>query len=511
MEENKSINEFYSNLIHELRTPLSLIISPAEQIIRESSDVQAKAHAEIIQRNSSKLLKLINEMLDISKMENNKMSLVIKEGDIVVFISNILEAFSPYVTYKNISLLFYSEFPELHILFDSEKLEKVMNNIVTNATKFTKPGGKVTVKLSLSDANHLQISITDTGIGITKEKLPHIFDRFFQGDTKRYVDHDGTGIGLSYCKELVQLMNGRITAESVVDIGSEFTIELPVTVITKDIKQERLLKIINNKVQKKPKESPVLIPDEDSSMPLLMIVDDSEDMRKYLASFFESSYEIILAEDGLDAYEKAMVTIPDVIVSDIIMPRMDGFGLCEQLKTDTRTSHIPIVLLTSAGTAENRIRGFETGADDYLSKPFNAYELSVRIKNLIDNRQRLRTIYAGGKPASSKIKYSEKELHFLTKLQNFIETQLSNENLTVDELSEEAAMSSSQLNRKMKALLNMSPNQFLRKYRLTRAKEMLERREGNVSEVSYKVGFNSPAYFTKCFSEEFEVLPSDIK
>lgn len=510
MSTDNKVNDFYSNIVHEFRTPLTLIISPAEQILNDSSDKVAKENAQIIHRNANKLLKLINEMLDISKLENNKMILQSDEGDIVYFIRQLLESFSPYVTHKNISLLFYSDFQELHIVFDKEKMEKILNNLISNASKFTKVGGKVSLKLSLLKNNDLQIVVTDTGIGISKEKLPFVFDRFYQGDTKRFVDQDGTGIGLSLCKELTHLMNGKIFVESVVDIGSEFTVQIPVTVQTKQIKYERIINVVHSKPNKNKDAALPFVSDEDTILPILLIVEDNEDMRNYLANFFNKTYQILIAADGLEAYEKTLSLVPDIIVSDILMPRMNGFELCEQIKNDNRTSHIPIVLLTSIGAGEKRIEGYEYGADDYLSKPFNAYELSLRLKNLIENRERLRNFYLGHPVPNSKVKHSERELKFIEKLENFVDKNLMNENLSVDDLSEEAAMSSSQLNRKLKALLNLTPNHFIRKYRLQRAKILLENREGNISEICYKVGFSSPAYFTKCFSEEFQMLPSEL-
>jgi DNA-binding response OmpR family regulator len=511
MNSETKLNDFYSNVIHEFRTPLSLIISPAEQIMREGTDPVAKEHAHLIHRNASKLLKLINEMLDISKLENNKVGLSADTGDIVLFVYQILEAFSPYGTNKNISLHFYSAMPELHAVFDKEKLEKVLYNIISNATKFTNPGGNVTVSVNMANGNIIQIKVNDTGIGITKEKLPHIFDRFFQGDTSRFVDQDGTGIGLSYCKELVTLMKGQISAKSVVELGSEFCVEIPVDLVNPNIKFEELSRVIPTITRTSTKDK--IIPaalEEGESKPLILIIDDSEDVRGYLKNFFEKTYFVECAVDGMDGYEKAINLVPDFIVSDILMPRLDGFELCLQLKQDMRTSHIPVLLLTSRSTAESRIEGFENGADDYLAKPFNVYELSVRVASLIENRKRLNKFYSDNKIGKPKVKYSEREMKFIQKLRNFIETNMSNENLSVDDLSDEASMSSSQLNRKLKALLNLSPNQFIRKHRLHRAKEMLEKRAGNISEISYLVGFNSPAYFTKCFSEEFNMVPSDV-
>ncbi len=510
MSTDNKVNDFYSNIIHEFRTPLTLIISPAQQVVNESPDLVAKESAEIILRNANKLLKLINEMLDISKLENNKMILHSDEGDIVFFVRQLMESFSPYVTHKNISLLFYSDFPELHLVFDKEKLEKILNNLISNASKFTKSGGKVSVKVSLLENSILQISVTDTGIGISKDKLPFVFDRFYQGDTKRFVDQDGTGIGLSLCRELAQLMNGTIYVESLVDIGSEFILRIPIIVKTKQIKYERIIDVVHSRPNKSKDAALPYITDDITALPILLIVEDNEDMRNYLAHFFSKTYQILTAADGLEAYEQTLSVVPDIIVSDIMMPRMNGFELCEQLKNDNRTSHIPIVLLTSIGAAEKRVEGFEYGADDYLSKPFNAYELSLRFKNLIENRERLRNFYLGHPLPDVKVKHSERELKFIEKLEKFVEKNIMDENLSVEDLSEEASMSSSQLNRKLKALLNLTPNHFIRKFRLHRARTLIQNREGNISEICYKVGFSSPAYFTKCFSEEFQILPSEL-
>ncbi len=510
MDTENKLSAFYSNIVHEFRTPLTLILSPAQQILNDSQDDEAKLNAEIIRNNANKLLKLINEMLDISKLENKSMILQEDQGDIVLFIQQLLNTFKAFISHKKISLLFYSDFKSLPILFDKDKFEKVLSNLVSNASKFTKTGGKVTVQLSLINEKLLHLVVTDSGIGITKEKLPFVFDRFYQGDTRRFVDQDGTGIGLSLCKELTTLMGGEISAKSVVDKGSEFTLKIPIKLATAAISYEKTIQNFNEKNQKITNHDDVSLSENDSLLPMLLLVDDNDDLRSYLINFFQKSYHVITACDGLEAFEKTISKIPDIIVSDIMMPRMNGFELCEQIKKDTRTSHIPIVLLTSISASEKRIQGFEFGADDYLSKPFNAFELEARMKNLLDKRERLHKYYSGKPIANSRLKYSERELKFIEKLTMFVDANLMNENLSVDDLSDEVAMSSSQLNRKLKALINITPNLFIRKHRLNRAKLMIEKREGNISEVCYSVGFSSPAYFTKCFSEEFQVLPSEL-
>ncbi|MCX6188932.1 MAG: response regulator [Bacteroidetes bacterium] len=510
MKTDNDVNEFYSNILHEFRTPLTLIISPAEQILQESSDPLAKEKAKIIHLNANKLLKMINEMLDITKLENFKMSLLTDEGDIVYFIKQLIEPFSSFLTHKDLTLLFYSDFEKLTIDFDQEKMEKIVNNLISNAIKFNKIGGKISFKLSLQEDHILKIVVADTGIGILLEKLPFVFDRFYQGATNHFVDQEGTGIGLSLCEELVHLMNGKIVVDSVVDQGTEFTVLIPVLVKAKYMNHEGVINVEHFKPNGKKEIVVQSVSEEEGLLPLLLIVEDNEDMRSYLSSLLSKTYQIMTAVDGLDAFEKTLTTVPDIILSDIMMPRMTGIELCEKIKKDNRTSHIPILLLTAMAADEKRITGFEFGADDYLSKPFNTNELLVRLKNLIDNRERLRNFYRGHPLLDTKTKHSVRELEFIDKLKKFVDRNVMNESLSVEDLSEEAAMSTSQLNRKLKALLNITPNHFIRKHRLTLARELLLKREGNISEICYRVGFSSPAYFTKCFSEEFKILPSEL-
>jgi DNA-binding response OmpR family regulator/anti-sigma regulatory factor (Ser/Thr protein kinase) len=403
-------------------------------------------------------------------------------------------------------------------------MEKIFTNLLSNAFKFTPEGGKVLVQISNSrfqDPRQLRITIADTGIGIPTEELPRVFDRFYQVDASQTREHEGSGIGLALTKELVELHHGSISVKSEAGKGTEFTVRFPLgrehlkddEIVDRPegsdvtFRQPEVVPVIPSDVAEKPEEK------DASVKPIVLIVEDNADVRAYMREYLVTGYEVQEAHDGSEGIEKAKEIIPDLIISDVMMPKKDGYELCRTLKLDEKTSHIPIILLTAKAGTENKIEGLETGADDYLTKPFDAKELLVRVKNLIDLRQKLRERF--GKllislsPDQAPVKSVDKT--FLDKLRVAIEKNMSREDFTVEELAGEAAMSRAQLHRKLVALTGDSAGDLIRSFRLQRAKEMLENRGGTVAEIAYAVGFSSPAYFTKCFREQFGVVPSDLK
>ncbi len=531
-ETEKIKSRFFANISHEFRTPLTLILGPAEKIISSSSDEIIKKDASVIKRNSKRLLQLVNQLLDLSKIEAGKLKLEVSKGNIVSFVKGIALSFESLSESKDITLKISSDKEFIELYFDKEKMNKILTNILSNALKFTPEGGKITVSLKQKNnsegAGTVEIKIRDTGIGISAEEIPKLFDRFYQVDSSQTREFEGTGIGLALTKELVELHQGSIRAES--EKGSpdkvgtgwtEFTLEFPLG--RNHLKDEEVLKteILLD-------ESDILI-DEDKyfmtndikeeldgeltkSKNIILVVEDNYDMREYIKESLSDSYVIEEAINGEQGVRKAEAIIPDLIISDLMMPKMDGNELTRILKNDERTSHIPIIILTAKSGQENKIEGLQTGADDYLTKPFDLQELRVRVENLINIRKKLQEKFSKGeflsKPLEKKLKSIDEK--FLAKVIEVIEKHLSEEDFSIEECSSEVGLSRTHFHKKLRALVGKSPSQYLRTVRLYRAKQMIEEEKGNISEIAYSVGFSSPAYFSRCFKEEFGYPPSDI-
>jgi len=518
VDEMKS--RFFANISHEFRTPLTLIFGPAKDIAEETKESKTKQNAGIIKRNAGRLYGLVNQLLDLSKLEAGKMNLEVSEQNIMPLLKGLVLSFTSLAERKKITLKFNTIEENLKVYIDKDKVEKIITNLLSNAFKFTPEGGNIdfTVEKMIAD---IEIRIMDDGIGIPKERIDKIFDRFFQVDGSQTRESEGTGIGLAITKELVELHKGKIKVESNVNEGTTFKVLLP---LGKDhLKPEE---IVEEKVKEEPEvtiEETELIPETENrkektdidvllntDKPLLLIVEDNSDVRKYIISHLEEGYRIQEAVDGEDGLAQALNHIPDLILSDVMMPKMDGFELCEKLKTDEKTSHIPIIMLTAKATSKDKIEGYETGADDYIMKPFDAAELKVRIKNLIEIRKKLQEKFSSDDYAIPKELSSIDEL-FLNKVLVVINEHISEENFSVELLSKESAMSKEQIYKKLKALTGKSPSLFLRSIRLVRAKKMIKEHKDTISEISYLVGFSSPAYFTKCFNEEFGYPPRDMQ
>jgi signal transduction histidine kinase/DNA-binding response OmpR family regulator/ligand-binding sensor domain-containing protein len=509
---------FFQNVSHEFRTPLTLILGPVEKLLDNLQDQTQKRELRVIRRNAQRLLALINQILDISKLEAGGMKLKASESDLVPFVRGVVMAFHSLAERKGIFLDVQSEIPSLLVFFDKDKLEKVLVNLIGNSFKFTPESGEIIVRISSSESKAL-IAVRDTGIGIPKEMLPHIFDRFYQVDSSTTRTSDGTGIGLSLVKDFVDLHRGSIEVMSEPGRGTEFTIQLL-------LGREHLTR--DELVEQDLSPSPFLISDGDddaatgpsveplvatTGKPIILVVEDNSDVRDYIRSCLDSTYVVTEAKDGVQGFALAEDTIPDLVLSDVMMPKMDGYELCAQLKRNERTSHIPVILLTAKAAMEDRIGGLETGADDYLVKPFDTHELLARVKNLIEMRRKLRETF--GKELVTlrpdEIRVTPVEQAFLRKVMDVIEQRMGDESFAVEELASHLNMSYTQLHRKLKAVTNQSTSQFIRSMRLKRGMELLSNNGGTVSEIAYSVGFASPAYFTKCFLDEFGKPPSAVR
>ncbi len=529
----------YTNITHEFRTPLTVILGMAQQAMDKPQEHQ-KEGLTMITRNGQNLLNLVNQMLDLNKLESGKLDLQYQQVDVVNFLKYIVESLHSLAENKGIKLHFLTDLDTLTMDIEENSLQQVVSNLLSNAVKFTPKGGNIYMTVSRQN-DALSLKVKDTGVGISEEQLPHIFDRFYQADTTATRHSEGTGIGLSLTRELVKLMNGTIAVKSHLHKGSEFEVLLPIT-HQSDIKEtngERV-QIGENKAVLL-EESPLIL--ENKSMnnekPLVLIADDNADVRAYIASCLAADYNLLIAKDGRECEEMAFDKTPDLIVSDVMMPFKDGFEVCKTLKTDERTSHIPIIMLTAKADIDSKLQGFEHGADAYLMKPFNKEELLLRIKKLLELRQQLQQYYLNvgfgisdvgpNKPTSDipNPQYTERVTNsieektvekntpyinsfdnaFVIKVKSTVEKYISDVDLDIEKLARALALSTSQLNRKLTALTGLSTNNFMRYVRLIKSKELLLHSGYSVTAIAYDSGFNDPAYFIRVFKQEFGVPP----
>jgi signal transduction histidine kinase/CheY-like chemotaxis protein/AraC-like DNA-binding protein len=541
-------SRFFANISHEFRTPLTLIMGPLEQILSDyhGQDSQLEKKVKLMLRNSQRLFTLINRLLDLSKLDSGKMQLKAARQNIIPFLKGIVASFDLLAGQYDLDLTFQADEEDITLNFDLEKMEDVLCNLLINAVKFTPGGGKIMVtakriptKEEYFPAGYLEISVSDTGPGIPPEQLTHIFDRFYQSD-RTYEQHQkGTGIGLALTRELIHLHHGKINVHSREgeNSGTEFTIRLPLgkehlkphEIVTPDEIPQELRKPFEipaaNMVEKVGKERDVPgdvkagqagngelekeIDPLKSEKDIILVVEDSDDVREYIRGALEPFYTVKEAKNGQEGIRKAQEIVPDLIISDIMMPGVDGYELCAALKKDIKTSHVPIILLTAKASEENIIRGLETGADDYVTKPFSTKLLMARIKNLIDLRRHFQlTLYREMTQQPVKMSISQMDREFIKELQDMIEKNLSDPDFNVEQLGKKLYMSRATLYRKINALSGESPNEFLQSYRLKRGAELLENNFGSVLEVAFEVGFSSASYFTKCFKKKFNRLPS---
>jgi signal transduction histidine kinase/DNA-binding response OmpR family regulator/ligand-binding sensor domain-containing protein len=534
-------SRFFANISHEFRTPLTLIMGPLEQMLTddEEKEQDRKDRVKLMLRNSQRLLNLINQLLDLSKLDSGKMKLQVARQNIVPFLKGLMDSFQYLAAQNKLELTFQSEEEDITLYFDLEKLEKVVCNLLSNAIKFTPAGGKITIKVrnNPTPADNFPsgcaaISVAETGVGIPREQLEHIFDRFYQAGVSGEHEQKGSGIGLALTKELVTLHHGDIDVKSSdgsegENSGTEFILRLP---LGKELlKPEEIVDLSGipspqqkpcevpryYAVEKEEEEHDVKEKDfepETQDREIILVVEDSRDVRKYIRGPLETHYTVVEAVNGREGIEKAREIIPDLIISDIMMPEADGYELCSVLKQDVLTSHIPIVLLTAKASEENVVQGLETGADDYITKPFNTKILMARIRNLIELRRQLQQKMKRQMMLQPvEISVSSIDEEFITELQGTIEKNLSDPEFTVEELGKKLYMSRASLYRKIQALTGESPNHFIRNYRLKRAAQLLKENFGNVTEIAFEVGFSSSAYFTKCFKEQFQQLPSSYQ
>ncbi|MBV6441651.1 MAG: response regulator [Haliscomenobacteraceae bacterium CHB4] len=511
----------YTNITHEFRTPLTIILGLAEQLKSQASEGM-KTGLDMIRRNGQQLLRLVNQMLDLARVESGHLKLDLEQGDVVNHLQYLLESFQSLAKSKNIRLHFQTNEEKLMMDYDPERLQTVVSNLLSNAIKFTPNSGEVHLKVGQIVENHapkLQLKISDTGPGIAEEKLPYVFDRFYQADDSPTRGAEGTGIGLTLTRELVKLMEGNISVQSVFGKGAEFTVVLPITRTAEKQAVPKARTELGHPPEPLPPEKPKAVPAEKSKeKSLILIVEDNPDVTQYLQSCLRYEHRIEVAYDGEQGIEKALELVPDLIISDVMMPRKDGFDVCHTLKTDERTSHIPIILLTAKADIESRLTGLRRGADAYLAKPFHKEELLVRIQNLLEVRRKMHAHYlalAGlksgdGSAVAAKASPDEAMEHaFIQKVRALVEEDFSTQ-WQVKQLADKLFVSTSQLHRKLEALTGMHTTEFVRYIRLAKAGELLlAQPDEKISAIAYDVGFENVNEFNRRFKEMFGVSPGE--
>ncbi len=526
-------SHFFTNISHEFRTPLSLIKGIAEKLEKKYPASADKQDFQLIDCNADRLLVLINQVLDLSKLEAGKLVLHAQPGELTSLLRVVAASFAS--LYETKGIAYQCDLPEgpLWVIFDRDKLEKILSNLLSNAYKFTPSKGEVHFSVAAErDDTHclLMIQVQDSGIGITQEQLPRIFERFHQVDTSSTRAYEGTGIGLALVKELVELHCGQISVESTAAQGTTFIVRLPFELVSEQTPEEveyetnvlpmtmqstasafEAEALAGEALGTKPKEN---------SFGQVLVIEDQADLRKFISGCLAQEYQVLEAADGVAGYTIAQETMPDLIISDVMMPGMNGITLCEKLKTEERTSHIPVILLTAKADAESKLQGLETGAEEYLTKPFHLRELQLRVRNLLESRQKLqqhlsKRLFSNTHFSNSHgvapvaVKVSSADERFLKNALAIAEENISNAGFDVESFCRQIGMSRTHLHRKLTALTGQSTSEFIKLIRLKRAASLLRQQHGNVSEIAFLVGFSSQNYFTKCFKEHYGQTPSE--
>ncbi len=533
-EVDQMKSHFFANISHEFRTPLTVILGQINAVTEAIKTPKEQDKLEVAKRNSHRLLNLVNQLLDLSQLESGAMSLNITRSDVLPFLKYLLYSFESMADEKNISLHWECEAAEIVIDHEPDKLEKIVVNLLSNAIKFTPAGGKVSLQLSVvSDQlsvnnehsgdrklitdNCLLITVSDSGSGIPAEKLPYIFERFYQTHQDESNPQTGSGIGLALVKELVELHKGTISVASEIQRGTTFTIKLPLQQTSFQVTasaSQPFQETTATEVEGSPALSLESAAETERKLPetIILLVEDNTDIRNYIRENLETHYQIKEAADGEEGLKQARAIIPDLIISDIMMPRMDGYEFSRQIRADEKTSHIPIIMLTAKAGQSDKISGLEIGVDDYLIKPFDARELQVRIRNLIQLRRQLKERFSTATVIRPKdVSAVSADQKFLQRILDIIEAQMGDDSFNVEVLARQANMSEPQLNRKLNALINQPPGKLIRSLRLQRAADLLQQGAGNVAEIAYEVGFTDQANFTRSFKKQFGVTPSKYK
>lgn len=510
--------KFFTNISHEFKTPITLILAPLDQLLKTEIEGDNHKLLVIIRKNALNLLTMVNEILEFRKLDVNKADIILTQNDIISFTKEICNSFSPLANQKGINFSFTSYFECLEVNFDYEKMKKILVNLISNAFKYTEDGD-ININIGINESidtseKKLLIKISDTGIGIEKNYQSKIFDRFYRIENNQKNIANGTGVGLHIASEYIKMHGGEIILESEIGKGSIFTIVLPIDSSTNT---NRLDSSINNVFLEAISEKDIEVIDNvdipnRANLPILMIVDDNEDLRTFVSDMFSDSYNVITAEDGCEAMSQIMDQLPDIILCDVMMPKMDGYELCKNLRKDLRTSHIPIILISAKSSDESKYLGIEAGADDYIEKPFNIDLLRLKITRIIEKQRKIQQTFKQKIEISpSKVEITSMDEKFVKKAVEVVELNISNADFLVEDLCKEMAMSRVYFYKKILALTGKTPSEFIRFIRLKRAAELLKKSQMFVNEVAYQVGFNDAKYFRKYFKDEFDLTPNEYK
>nr|WP_255066764.1 substrate-binding domain-containing protein [Lacihabitans sp. LS3-19] len=493
---------FYSYISHEFKTPLSLILTPTEDLIeRKAYNVnESKQVLELIKKNANRLLKLVDQVLDLRKIDAGKIELNADFYDLVSFSKEIVDDFKFKAKNANIDLQFICPFKELPYEFDAEKLDKVLFNILSNAFKYTPNGGFIHVSL-MKNINNVEIKISDNGVGMSEIDRENAFEMFYRANKNVSL---GTGLGLALSREFVHLHKGEISVESKKDSGTSFIISLPL-LLNDSRNQVADAPVFDHEIETEKVEKSELRPLESDIS--LVIIEDNAELLEFLNAKFSKLYNVYLAESAEEGWDKILNFVPDLIISDVMLPKQDGFELTQKVKQDFRTSHIPVILLTAKGKIESQIEGTKAGADAYMGKPFNQLLLEEKVKNLIENRDRMRRRFSNEITNPGNVQSSERK--FLLDFELLIEKYLNDSTLSVEKLSAELGMSRVQLYRKITAITNHNVNDYIAEYKIKKAKSLLADASKNISEIAYELGFNNPSYFTTFFKQKTNKTPSE--
>uniref|UniRef100_UPI003594795C hybrid sensor histidine kinase/response regulator transcription factor n=1 Tax=Aquiflexum sp. TaxID=1872584 RepID=UPI003594795C len=500
MEIDRFKTNFFTNISHEFRTPLTLIAGPVERLMTQSENPVFKSQLNLIKQNSQRLLNLVDQLLEVSKIKSGKLQLRIEKGNLGLLLQSIVSNFFYFASEKDIRIR--TEIPLMtEVWFDPDKIEKIVGNLLQNAIKYGKPGSEVMVKSRIKE-NHLNLTVSNHSlVNYSKIEISHLFDKFYKPDTKS----EGFGIGLPLVKDLVELHKGKIDLH--LEDKDIFKVIITLPIEKYSFRPEQVIEEEDYDEGQKPK-GPELVAEEDA--PLVLVVEDNFKVRSFIVGELRPYYNIIEADNGREGLFLALKKIPDLIISDVMMPEMDGIELCGKLKSDEKTSHIPIILLTAKSEEDHILKGLEVGADDYMLKPFGIKQLLVRIQKLIELRRDLRIRYSGKTSiAPNEIAVTSTDEKFLEKVQNIVDEDLGDSNFTVDEFCKKLGMSRMQLHRKLTALTGLSTSAFIRDQRLRLALQRLEKSGDSISEIAYAVGFSSPSYFIKCFKETYQMTPNE--
>lgn len=504
---------FFTNISHEFKTPLSLILGPVESLLTEGYLTKEQHELlTLVKKNSNRLLYLISEIIEFRSYENGKMKMNFSKGNLKEFIEDLNTLFSDWIKRKHINFKFVTDGTSFELTYDKEKFEKIYFNLISNALKYVNISGQIKVELKkkiLEDENYIELSIFNSGSYIPPEILSNVFDRFYKVDQTG----DGTGIGLSLTAALVDAHKGKVDVSSDKNIGTTFYVLLPDISYDLPKSDSHASEYMESRFKldiKEIEESIILPTTENEDKPIVLVVEDNYDMRKFIQYILNNEYNIITSDNGADGLTKAKKYIPDIVISDVMMPEKNGFELCSMLKENISTSHIPVILLTACSLDEQKSIGFESGADAYIPKPFNAHLLKIRVRKLIENRQKIKEAFSNNLINDTKKEsLGEIEQLFINDFQSYVEEYISNSELSVDEIADHLKLSRSQLYRKIKSLTNYSPNELIRIIRLKYAKQLLNNKVRSISEVAYISGFSSPSYFTKCFKDIYGESPKE--